>query len=139
MGANRTWGKPPIESLDRQVKKLYGRVTFGAASISSQDCLGFTVARTGAGTYTITTDDSFPTSEASASGATSSPFFGLLFTLFAGTATDGNIMVTSDYVPSTKAMTVKWMVGGAATDPAASSVAMVELTFRNTGIPRKGV
>lgn len=133
--ASRTWQKPGIQSLDAEVKKLFGRVTFGSSVISSQDCLGFTVARTGTGTYTVTTDDSYPT----ATGTTaSSPFFGIDWKLIAATATDGNIMVTSDYSPSTKAMTVKWMVGGSAADPAASAIAMIELTFRNISRPRKG-
>jgi hypothetical protein len=50
-------------SLDREVVKLYGKVTFGASgAVSSQDCLGFTVTKTATktGRYTVTLDDTYP-------------------------------------------------------------------------------
>lgn len=135
--ASRNWGDP-FRFLDRGMRGLAGRVTFGATSIASQKCLGFTVERADVGTYTVTTDDAFPKTEISAAGVEESPFFGIIPTLIAGAGTDGNLAVTTDYNTATKVMTVKWMVAGSAADPANGAIIALILLFRNTSAPRKG-
>lgn len=136
--ASRNFGDPLL-SLDRNVRLLFGRVTFGASSIASQDCLGFTVARASAGTYTVTLDDAYPKSEATAAGAQTAPMLAFEGRLIATALQQGQIQCTSDYNPSTKALTIVYEVGGVATDPATGAILTLWFAMRNTGAPRKGV
>lgn len=138
MGANRNWaGK--LKTLDREVIKLYGKFTGkGAAPIESVDCLGFTIARTGVGLFTITLDDAFPTADA----ATATPPL-LLITasrLSAAARATGEMqaIVDSSAVAATKTITCRWAEAGAAADVTDTDVIRLELTFRNTSLPRKG-
>lgn len=50
-------------TLEKGVVELYGQVTFGSSgAISSQSCVGFSVAQTDSetGRYTVTLEDSYP-------------------------------------------------------------------------------
>lgn len=136
--ASRSWSQF-MNTLDRRVCKLYGRVVFGAASISSQDCLGFTVSRTGVGAYTFTLDDKYPASDATAAGVSTSPLLAVDVRLLAAAASTGTLRIVADNVASAKNFTAVWDVASAAADPAAASQFLIEITLRNTVAPRKGV
>lgn len=58
--ANRTFND--VQALDKQVKLLFGTVTFGASGVvASQQCLGFSVSKpAGTGLYRLQCEDSYP-------------------------------------------------------------------------------
>lgn len=137
--ASRGFVKGDTYTLDRRIVRLWGRVVFGVASITSQDCLGFTVSRTGVGLFTFTLDDKYPASEANAAGTTTSPLLAADCQLLAAAASTGTLRLITDTVASAKTFTAAWDVASAAADPATGSQWLVEIVLRNTGAPRRGV
>jgi hypothetical protein len=121
-------------SMDRALVELFGVLTFGAASIASQDCLGFSVARTGQGAFTITLEDKFTS------------LFGVDATyLHASTLSGGKLELVAVDLTGAKTITCKWVsddtAGGtfAAEDPASGAKLYLRLTLRDSSVPRKGV
>lgn len=127
--------QPGPKSLDRALVELFGVLTFGASgAISTQDCLGFSVARTGQGAWTITLEDKY------------TELFGLDATyLHASTLSGAKLEIVAESVASAKTITCKWVsddtAGGtfAAEDPASGAKVFIRVTLRNTSAPRKGV
>lgn len=138
MGANRNFGGR-LQSLERGVTVLYGQfVGAGAAAITSVDCLGFTIARTGVGLFTITLEDSYPTADATTATA---PLLMIKSSrLSAAARATGDLQAIVDSsASSTKTITCRWAEAGLAADVASGDIIRLELTFRNTSLPRKGV
>lgn len=123
--ANRN-GAPTFH-LDRSVFTLAGVVTLGTTSIASQDCLGFSVARTGTGAYTITLDDKWP------------QLLDVNVTKL-GAAADTYVQVLTEAVASTKTITFGHYTGGGtvAADPASGVKFVISISLRNTSQDRKG-
>lgn len=138
MGANRTLAGP-VKSLERNVVSLWGKFTGkGAAPIESVDCLGFTIARTGVGLFTITLEDSWPTADA----ATATPPLLMIKVcrLSAAARATGELQAIVDSSSAAaKTITCRWVEAGLAADVADTDVIRIELVFRNTSLPRKGV
>jgi hypothetical protein len=132
--ANRTFHA--AKSLDREVVKLYGVLTIGAVgAISSQDCNGFSVARTDVGLWTITLQDRY----GALLGINSSH-------LHATTPSGASLeMVADNSAAAAKTITTKWVsddaVGGtfAPIDPASGAKVYLEITLRNSAVARKGL
>lgn len=117
-------------SLDREVIKLYGSVTFGSSgAVDSQDCLGFSVAKTATktGRYTVTLEDQY------------NRFMGCHTTLVE--AADAAITATEGFIHGyvrNVAMTSKTFdiqlvqVSAADAEPASGNVLYIEITLGNT-------
>jgi len=122
--ANRTFYQHR-GSLSREIVKLYGSVTVGAAgAVSSQSCKGFSVALTDSetGRYTVTLEDAynaFRGAHVCVEGADDAA----LTVLFGGVR---NVDVAG------KSLDLQ-MVGaiGTDTDPASGDVLHIELTLQN--------
>jgi hypothetical protein len=132
--ANRTFHA--AKSLDREVISLFGVLTIGAVgAISSQDCLGFSVARTGVGAWTITLGDRY--------GA----LFGINSSLLHATTPSGAKLelVADNSAAAAKTITAKWVndaaVAGtfAPVDPASGSKVYLQILLRNSTVARKGL
>jgi hypothetical protein len=132
--ANRTFHA--AKSLDREVVSLFGILTIGAVgAITSQDCNGFSVARTGVGAWTITLGDRY--------GA----LFGINSSyLHATTPSGGKLeMVADNSGAAAKTITAKWVndaaVAGtfAPADPASGAKIYLHIQLRNTAVARKGL
>jgi hypothetical protein len=137
--ASRTFPGTP-RNLDRSVIELFGRFTgAGASAITGVDCLGFTIARTGVGLFTITLDDQYPLSEAAPDGSTTKPLLFIGSSIIAAAATSGQLegIVDSSYLAA-KTITARWAVAAAAADVAVGEIVMVRLVLRNTSTPRNG-
>lgn len=128
--ANRNFSQRQF-TLERDVVKLFGFVTFGATgAVSAVGGLGLTsVTRTGTGAYTIKLSDayvrllaaSFRFAGASASGVASVELV------------DSHANVQVDI----KAKTIKiqcYDYAGSAVDPASGSDVLFEITTRNTSV-----
>lgn len=118
-------------SLDTDVVKLYGQVTFGASgAVSDQDCRGFSVAKTGSenGRYTVTLEDRYY------------KFLGCnvvteIAADTAHTATDGLITAVRNVDLASKTLDIQYIEtdGNAAdTNPASGYVAYIEITLKNS-------
>lgn len=138
MGANRNLGGQ-LRTLDRKIVKLYGKFTgAGAAAITSVDCLGFTIVRTGVGLFTITLDDQWPTSDDTTA---TPPLLAIQCSrLSAAVRATGEMQAIVDSsAAAAKTITTRWAEAGAVADVTSGDVIRLELTFRNTSLPRKGV
>jgi hypothetical protein len=130
MGANRNFGGR-VRSLERETVHLYGKFTGkGAAQIESVDCLGFTITRTGVGLFTITLDDQWPTADATPATPP------LLIIKSHRTAAAARATGEMQSIVNSSAAAAKT---GAAADVADTDIIYLELIFRNTSLPRKGV
>lgn len=110
-------------TLDREVSILSGVVSIAAdASVSSDTLKGASVARTAAGTYTITLEDKY------------SSLLSANLTLLAATAVDLVPQLVSETVSSTKLIVFKLLAAAVATDPAAVCKVHVCLMLKNTGL-----
>ena len=129
----------PLKTLETNVRVFYGKFTGkGAAAIEGVDCLGFTIARTGVGLFTITMDDRYPTAE----GATATPPLLMIKThrkSAAAGATGELQSIVDSSAAAAKTITCRWAEAGAAADVTDTDVIFLELVFRNTSLPRKGV
>ena len=127
--ANRTFH--PVQSLDREVKLLFGYVLFGASgAVTSVDALGFTVTKVAAttGRYTITLSDKY------------SSLLGIHFALYnAGTA-KGEQWEVRTLLTGGNTITVEHVNdAGAAADVASGDGTFFTLVLRNTAVARKGL
>lgn len=132
--ANRTLHD--ARSLDREVVSLFGVLTIGATgAISSQDCNGFSVARTGVGAWTITLTDRW------------SSLLNVHATYLHATTVDGGKLelVANNVAAAAKTITTKWVsddaAGGtfAVIDPADGAQVFLHIIVRNTSTARKGL
>lgn len=126
--ANRTF--QPVAALDREVKMLFGVVTFGGSgAVSSVDALGFTVTKVAAttGIYRITLADKYGS------------LLGVGLTLYnGGTAADVKAQLNAELSSSTIVDFV--IIGGAtAADATSGHKAYITLHVRNSALPRTGV
>lgn len=120
------------QTLDRGIVSLFGVVTFGAASIASQSCVGFSVARTDVGKYTLTLTDKYNT------------LLGMPTQYFSATPNAADpllpaILVT-ETVASTKLITFElWDAESpAATEPAEGDKLFIQIHLRNSATDRTG-
>lgn len=135
--ANRTFPGTP-RNLDRGVIELFGRFTgAGAAAVTSVDCLGFTIVRTGVGLFTITLEDQYPLADDAS--APTNPLLFLGSSIIAAAATSGQLeaIVNSSHLAA-KTITCRWAVAAAAADVAVGEIVMVRIVLRNTSTPRNG-
>ena len=133
--ASRTYAGD-IRSLDRAVVKLYGTfIGAGAADVTGVNCLGFTIARTGVGLFTITLEDRYPAGE----DGTAPLLFLCSSRDAASAAATGEMQVIVDSsAAAAKTITTRWAEAGAAADVASGDRVRLELTLRNTSTPRNG-
>lgn len=127
--ANRTYH--PVQSLDREIKLLYGFTLFGASgAVGTQDNLGFTVAKVAAttGRYTITLSDKY------------NSLLGCSFVPYnAGTA-KGEQWEVRTLLTSGNTITLEYVSdAGAAADVASGDGVFITLHLRNTTTARKGL
>ena len=118
----------PTFALDRSTFQVAGIVTLGSGAIASQDCLGFSVARTGTGAYTLTLEDKWP------------QLLNVSINRIGSAAADTYIQVLTEAVASTKTITFGHYTGGGtvAADPASGVKLVISLTLRNSSQDRKG-
>jgi hypothetical protein len=124
--ANRLFKE--MQSLDSEVKVLYGAVTFGASgAVSSVSANGFTVTKpAGTGLYTVTLDDKY------------SSLLGVDATLFnAGTAANSAIQLSSDFA-SSNTFQFQFLTAGAAANALTGQRLYVTIHLRNSALARKG-
>lgn len=114
-------------SLEKQVVDLFAKVTFGASGAPTLDALNSkgikSIARTGAGAYTITLQDSYVR------------FLGIRHTAVSATApTAPGAYVVSETVSSSTLPTVRivFNAAGTATDPASGEVALIQIVLKNS-------
>jgi hypothetical protein len=126
--ANRNFSG--VQSLDREVKLLFGYVVFGASgAVSSVDALGFTVTKVAAttGRYTITLEDKY------------NALVGIAFAPYnAGTAAGEQWEVRTNLTSSTTITIEHVSDAGAAADAASGNGVYITLALRNSAVPRKG-
>lgn len=124
--ANRTF--KDVQSLDSEVKTLYGAVTFGASgAVSAVSANGFTVTKpAGTGLYTVTLDDKY--------GA----LLGVDATLFnAGSAADSAVQLSSDFA-SGNTFQLQFLTAGAAANALTGQKLYITIHVRNSALARKG-
>jgi len=117
-----------VRSRDRFLREYFGTVTLGAGVIASQDCLGFAVARTGAGAYTATFDD-FHTA-----------FYWGDVAMMQATPED-KLYKPVSWTSATRVLVFQtWDISGAAAaDLATGAVLQCRFVFRTSNVPRKGI
>jgi hypothetical protein len=127
--ANRTFH--PVQSLDREVKLLYGYVTFGASgAVGTSDCLGFSIAKVAAttGQYTITFADKYQS---------------LLWwdaKLMNATTAKGEQFEARSVLASGTTLALEYVSdAGAAADIASGDAVWFAFAVRNTAVARKGL
>lgn len=124
--ANRLFKE--MQSLDSEVKVLYGTVTFGASgAVSSVSANGFTVTKpAGTGLYTVALDDKY--------GA----LLGVDATLFnAGTVANSSIQLSSDFA-SGNTFQLQFLTAGVAANALTGQRLYVTVHLRNSALARKG-
>lgn len=129
-------------SMDRNTIEFYGIMAMGSAALTSTDAVGFSVARTGTGTYDVTMDDNyFPTpANYVSAGSTTSPLMSLsICQIDTGNTQVLTPVITSNFSNTTKKFTFK-LNSAAATpaDPANGTTILLNFTMRSAGSPRKG-
>lgn len=140
--ANRTF--QPVSSLDRATIHLYGSLTIGATgAITAQDSNGFTITRTGTGTYKCTLDDTYPVSTANyvSKGTNTSPLLNFdITTIDAGTRLFQQFTLLTDTVATNGQFT--WVFDSAANtpqDPNSGAILRLMIVLKNSSTPRKGM
>lgn len=135
---------PTAGSLDRNVVHLHGTLDIGATgAISNPDCMGFSVARTGTGTYVVTLDDVYPTSQATyvAAGKTTNPLLNAIVTTFdTGTRLFGMWSVTANTISTDGKFTLVFDASAnTPQDPNSGCKLKISIFLKNSSTPRKGV
>lgn len=127
--ANRTFYE--VQSLDREVKVLYGYVPFGASgAVGTVNANGFTVTKVAAttGRYTITLSDKY------------NELLGCSFTVFNNATAIGEQWEVRVGLTSNTTITIEHVSdAGAAADAADGTGVYITLALRNSAVPRKGV
>lgn len=124
--ANRLFKE--MQSLDSEVKALFGAVTFGASGVVSTVLAnGFTVTKpAGTGLYTVALDDKY--------GA----LLGVDATLFNnGTAANSAIQLSSDFA-SGNTFQFQFLTAGVAANALTGQKLYVTIHLRNSALARKG-
>lgn len=121
-----------ISSLDNNVVKLFGKVTFGATtSVSSQDCNGMVVSALGTGTIDVQLG--------SASAPDKYPkLLAVSLTPLSSAATDTGWQMIEESIATDGTFSLRNAPGGVATAPATGSSLFILVSVRNSGTPRKG-
>lgn len=124
--ANRLFKE--MQSLDSEVKVLYGAVTFGASgAVSSVSANGLTVTKpAGTGLYDVTLSDKY--------GA----LLGVDCTLFnAGTAANSAVQINSDFA-SGNTFQLQFLTAGVAANALTGQKLYLTIHLRNSALARKG-
>lgn len=124
--ANRLFKE--VQSLDSEVKVLYGAVTFGASgAVSTVSANGFTVTKpAGTGLYDVTLSDKY--------GA----LLGVDATLFnAGTAANSAVQISSDFA-SGNTFQLQFLTAGVAANALTGQKLYLTVHLRNSATARKG-
>jgi hypothetical protein len=126
--ANRTY--QPVAALDREVKMLFGVVTFGGSgAVSSVDALGFTVTKVGAttGRYRVTLADKYGS------------LLGVSLTLYnGGTAADSKLQLHAE-LSSNTIVDFQYIGGAVAADATSGHKAYITVFVRNSALTRTGL
>lgn len=120
--ANRSWNRR--QALEKEVKDLYLKVAIGATgapTISSGYGIA-SIARNGAGDYTITLQDSYA----------SLKYFDVKH--LHSSAQDLGYQLHSETVASTKTIRFLCLTGASATDPASGKVLFIKIEVKNTTV-----
>lgn len=127
--ANRTFH--PLQSLDREVKMLFGYVTFTTSgAINTSDCNGFAVTKVAAttGRYLVTLSDKY-----------SSLLFWDARVMNAGTA-KGEQWEAREVLQSGQTITLEYVSdAGSAADVASGDATWFCFAVRNSAVARKGL
>jgi hypothetical protein len=127
--ANRTFH--PVDSLDRNVKLLFGYVPFGASgAVGTVVANGFTVSKVAAttGRYTITLSDKYNT------------LLGITLTPFNNATAKGEQWEVRAGLTSSTTITIEHVSdAGAAADAADGDGLYITLALLNSGVARKGL
>jgi hypothetical protein len=130
--ANRLFNAD-IQSLDTAVRKLYGRVTFGATSaIASQDSNGLTISALGTGTFDVQLGVS------AARPDTYALLLNISFTPLCSAAGDTGWQVIEQTVATDGTFSIRNAPAGAAAHPVNGTSLYIEVTLRNSATSRKG-
>lgn len=124
--ANRLFKE--VQSLDSEVKVLYGAVTFGASgAVSSVSANGFTVTKpAGTGLYDVTLSDKY--------GA----LLGVDSMLFNnGTTANSHVQLNSDFA-SGNAFQFQFFTAGVAANALTGQKLYITIHLRNSALARKG-
>jgi hypothetical protein len=121
---------PGAKKLRRETVTLHGRVNLGATGVVStqtkQKLSGFTVARTGAGTYTLTLSDRY------------SELLGFDIMVIGANATytttaGRDVFITSDLTTTTKVITFKLLqVSGAVAEAEDNAKLLIQVELAQT-------
>lgn len=122
--ANRNFSR--VQGLNKELKLIAGTFSIaasGGAATKTQG-LGYTVAKSGTGVYTITLDDRYNALVAATA------------TVQAATAADLVAQaVSSDVTAATPTVVLRLNAGAVATEPAAVTVVSFVLVLQNTSLP----
>jgi hypothetical protein len=124
--ANRNFHR--VQSLAREVKSLYGKVSIGASgapTLSVNDSIGITsISRDSAGVYIVTLDDKY------------NAFLQVSIMMLEATAEDLTFQVESEAVATTKIIKFQCKAADAETDPSNGSVLLLKIDLKNTSVVR---
>lgn len=120
--ANRLFRKD-YNSFEIFPVHVYGKVSIAAdATVSSDTLKNASVARTAAGTYTITLADAYPS------------LLSCNLTVLAATAVDLVPQIVSASVASSKTIVFKLLAAAVATDPSAACEVHVHIVLKNASV-----
>lgn len=119
-------------SLDREVVKLYGKVTFGTSgAVSTDDSLGFAVTKTATktGRYTVTLEDTF--AEFLGCNVTTQIATDNAHTATVGLVTAVRNVSVNDSTPTFEIQFIELDGGASDADPGNGYIAYIEITLKN--------
>ena len=110
------------QALEKEIKELYADVAIGAAGAPTlTKGLGITsVARTGAGAYTVTLDDRYVR------------LMSAQMTHLSATEEDLKMQIASETVSTTKTIAIFTLTGAVATDPASGDRLLIKVELKNS-------
>jgi hypothetical protein len=124
--ANRNFHR--VQSLTREVKHLFVRVSIGASgapTLQSSDSVGVaSISRTSAGLYKITLDDKY------------NKLLMVKMVHVSSTEEDLNSQVKAESVSVDKTIDLFTLTGAVATDPANGDVLLLEISLKNSSVVR---
>ena len=121
--ANRNFSK--VQGLNKEIKLIAGSFSIAASGGAATKVtgLGYTVAKSATGTYTITLADAYNACLAATA------------TTQAATAVNLVSQVTSVDVVTAKTVVIKLLAGATATEPSAVTVVNFVLVLQNSSLP----
>lgn len=124
--ANRNFHR--VQSLAREVKTVYGRVSIGASgapTLDTSNSIGVaSVTRDSAGVYVVTLEDKY------------NALLHAQIQLLEATAEDLTFQIESEDVASAKTVQIQCKAAAVETDPSDGSVLLLKFDLKNTSVSK---